>query len=36
MEAFGRVTLEVLLMQKVVIATNTSGTPEIITEGETG
>jgi len=36
MEAFGRVTLEGLLMQKAVIATNTGGTPEIITEGETG
>jgi FkbM family methyltransferase len=36
MEAFGRVTLEAMLMQKLVIATNTGGTPELIADGDTG
>jgi len=36
MEAFGRVILEGMLMGKAIIATNTGGTPELITEGETG
>jgi len=35
-EAFGRVTLEAMLMQKPVIATNTGGTPELISDGITG
>ena len=36
MEAFGRVTLEAMLMQKMIIATNTGGTTEMISDGETG
>jgi len=36
MEAFGRVTLEGQLLKVPVIATNTGGTLELITEGETG
>lgn len=36
MEAFGRVTLEAMLMKKVVIGTNTGGTPEMIIDSETG
>lgn len=36
MEGFGRVTLEAMLMEKAVIATNTGGTMEMIFPGETG
>ena len=36
MEGFGRVTLEAMLMEKAVIATNTGGTKEMIFDGETG
>jgi len=36
MEAFGRSILEGMLMGKAIIATNTGGTPELITDGETG
>jgi FkbM family methyltransferase len=36
MEAFGRVTLEAMLMEKAVIATNTGGTVEMIFNGKTG
>ena len=36
MEAFGRVILEAMLMEKAVIATNTGGTPEMIINEETG
>ena len=35
-EAFGRVTVEGMLAAKPVIATNTGGTPEIITDGKNG
>lgn len=35
-EAFGRVTLEAMLMGKPIVATNTGGTPEMIRDGETG
>lgn len=36
MEAFGRVTVEAMLMEKAVIATNTGGSVEIIQDGVTG
>jgi len=36
MEAVGRVTLESMLLEKPIIATNTGGTSEMIDEGETG
>ena len=36
MEAFGRVTLEAMLMGKPIIATNSGGTKEMIIDGETG
>jgi hypothetical protein len=36
LEAFGRVTVEAMLMQRPVIATNTGGTMEIVVDGETG
>jgi O-antigen biosynthesis protein len=36
MEAFGRVTLEAMLMEKPVIATNTGGTLEMIFDEKTG
>jgi glycosyltransferase involved in cell wall biosynthesis len=36
MEAFGRSILEGMMMGKAVIATNTGGTPELISDGETG
>jgi len=35
-EAFGRVTLEAMLLKKPVIGTNTGGTPELIKEGLNG
>ncbi len=35
-EAFGRVTLESMLLGKPVIGTNSGGTPELIKHGETG
>lgn len=35
-EAFGRITLEAMRMGKPVIATDSGGTPELITDGETG
>jgi glycosyltransferase involved in cell wall biosynthesis len=36
MEGFGRVTLEAMLMDKAIVATNTGGTLEMISHGETG
>lgn len=36
MEGFGRVTLEAMLMEKAIVATNTGGTPEMLCDGETG
>lgn len=36
MEAFGKVTVEGMLLKKVVIAANTGGTKELITDGKTG
>jgi hypothetical protein len=36
MEAFGRVTVEAMLLNKPVIGTNTGGTMELIEEGRTG
>ena len=36
MEAFGRVTLEAMLMKKPLVTTNTGGTTEMVKEGETG
>jgi glycosyltransferase involved in cell wall biosynthesis len=36
MEAFGRVILEAMLMNKVVVATNTGGTTEMIVDRENG
>jgi FkbM family methyltransferase len=36
MEAFGRVTLEAMLMEKAVVATNTGGPLEMIHNGKTG
>jgi len=36
MEAFSRVIMEGMLMEKAIIATDTGGTPELITHGETG
>lgn len=36
MEGFGRVTLEAMLMEKAIIATNTGGTTEMIINEETG
>jgi len=36
MEAFGRSILEGMMMGKAIIATNTGGNPEMITNGETG
>ncbi len=35
-EAFGRVIVEAMLMNKVVVATNSGGVPEIIKDGSTG
>ena len=35
-EAFGRVTLEAMLMEKPIIATNSGGTKEMIIDGKTG
>jgi len=35
-EAFGRVTIEAMASSMLVIASNTGGTPEIITHGKTG
>ena len=36
MEAFGRVTAEAMLAGRVVIGTNTGGTPELVRDGVTG
>jgi len=36
MEGLGRVVLEAMLLKKMVVATNTGGIPELITDGETG
>jgi glycosyltransferase involved in cell wall biosynthesis len=36
MEGLGRVALEAILLKKMVVATNTGGTPEMIADGETG
>jgi GT2 family glycosyltransferase len=36
LEGFGRVTLEAMLMGKAIVATNTGGTLEMISHGETG
>jgi FkbM family methyltransferase len=35
-EAFGRVTVESMLLSKAVVATNTAGTPEVVLDEETG
>jgi len=35
-EAFGRVILEAMLMEKPIVATNSGGTKEMIIDGETG
>lgn len=35
-EAFGRVTLEAMLLRKAIVGTNTGGTPELIQQGVTG
>ncbi|HAF62581.1 MAG TPA: hypothetical protein DCK95_09695 [Anaerolineaceae bacterium] len=36
MEGFGRVTLEGMLLEKPIVATNTGGTPELVKDGKTG
>lgn len=35
-EAFGRITVEAMLLKKAVIGTKSGGTPELIKDGETG